>query len=187
MDAQLEDQYCAWRDIRAMCGAVAASADVIMLHHKTLAWMAVEGDQDVAKRVTEALWHVAGQADLVAFWQHDGARCRAYYELGATSLQGAVLKAACTLFADRAIVDRRVGEYFTALIHHIKGTALAEEALSQLLLKWRFLDATHMQAGILREGVRDAFGAVWTAREYAAAYAYIDTLCLNIELLKEMR
>jgi hypothetical protein len=169
-----------------MCGVVAASADVIALYSETLPWTAVEADQAATDRVTAALWHVAGQADLVAFWQHDGARCREYYELGSTSLQGAVLKAACTMFADRTVVDRRVTEYLTVLFHHIEGAAKAKEAFDKLLLKWRFLDATHMQAGILREGVRDAFEAIWTAREYGAAYTYIDTICLNIELLKEM-
>ena len=48
--------------------------------------------------------------------------------------------------------------------------------------KWRFLDATRMQAGLLRDDVREAFEAIWMASEFKAAYDYIDTLTLNLEL-----
>ncbi len=169
-----------------MCGVTVASFDVVAAHDIQLGGRLTQEDLDTVDRITAALWRVASQPDLVRFWQEEGAVCRDYYELGGGTFEGGVLKAACTMFADRTVVDRAVTKYLRAVEHHIKGAPTIEETFDKLLLKWRFLDATHMQAGILRDGVRDAFEAIWTAREYASAYTYIDTLCLNIELLKEM-
>jgi hypothetical protein len=132
------------------------------------------------------LWYIAARRDMLEMYQ-DGAagrRCAEMYERAseltgsgsADYLFGNVLRKASTHFAQPEGVSVETRQVEWAVNSTDRGLRAQH--------KWRFLDATRMQGGLLREGVREAFEAIWMAGEWPAAYEYIDTLTLNLDMLQ---
>lgn len=170
-----------WRDIRAMCGFTAKTWEIQHEYHAVHAWVAND------------LWFVATQKDILDLYQLHGARCSEMYgraqEAGSSHFYMNIVRKASTHFAqpEGVSVETRQLEWF-ALDDFGSRTDQRDsnriERATRVQHKWRFLDASRMQGGLLREDVREAFEAIWLAGEWTAAYDYIDTLTLNLEMLQ---
>lgn len=158
-----------WRDIRAMCGYASQLAEGL-----------TGSDRGRNEIVMRGLMFVATRPSLAAFWAggDGGAAAASLYSTCCDVPQSrftAVLRSACTSWASPSTVSDQLCALLAA--HPISAKKVA------LHMHWRLLDATYMLAPVLRLDIHQAFEAIWLAGEYEEAYALIERLCYNADLL----